>query len=43
MMGRCFRTRSAIVAKPALAPVKLLRNSQIGAYVYSVLPSEFGN
>ena len=24
-------------------PVKLLRNSQIGAYVYPVVPSEFSN
>ena len=24
-------------------PVKMLRNSQLGAYVYPVVPSEFSN
>ena len=31
------------VLKAAGNPVKLLRNSQLGAYVYPVVPSEFSN
>ena len=31
------------VLKAAGNPVKMLRNSQIGAYVYPVVPSEFTN
>ena len=31
------------VLKSAGNPVKLLRNSQLGAYVYPVVPSEFQN
>ena len=31
------------VLKSAGNPVKLLRNSQVGAYVYPVVPYEFTN
>ena len=31
------------VLKAAGNPVQMLRNSQIGAYVYPVVPSEFSN
>ena len=31
------------VLKAAGNPVEMLRNSQIGAYVYPVVPSEFSN
>ena len=31
------------VLKSAKNPVDMLRNSQIGAYVYPVVPSEFSN